>query len=136
MDRAERLITFLDVAQGAGAPLERESAMSLSALHQLELTSGRRVVLLDDRGWSCGGAPDIWARVSLEEMAEISRAVVGPDEPPPGHSLDEATAAHWAHLAATAREHGVQVEAGEIAALPHHVEISQNVRTRAARSAT
>jgi hypothetical protein len=42
---------------------------------------GRRVLLLDDRGWSASGPPGIWAVTSVEEIVDMARTVVGPDEP-------------------------------------------------------
>jgi hypothetical protein len=69
--------------------------MSVSALHLAVLHDGRRVVLLDDRGWSASGPPDIWRRTSIEEVEETARTVVGPDEPFGGHSQAHMKAAHW-----------------------------------------
>lgn len=132
MDDAARLVTSVDLHPDDGLPPYGDSRASVCALHELELADGRAVVLLDDRGWSAGGPPDVWAHATLEEVVETSRAVVGPDDPWPGQSDEEATAAHWAHLAAAAQEQGVHVDAAVLAALPHHVEISQNIRARLA----
>lgn len=134
MDRPERLVTSCDVAPDHGDSLPDGRQMSLTALHHLELTSGRRVVLLDDRGWTASGPPDIWSHTSLEDIDETTRMVVGPDEPPPGRSYEQMDADHWADLAATTASAGVHVQASTLAALPHHVEISQAVRERVAHS--
>ena len=42
-----RLVTLLDLDGGAGA-----RSMSVSARHEAVLADGRRIVLLDDRGWT------------------------------------------------------------------------------------
>ena len=55
--------------------------MSVSARHEAVLENGCRVLLLDDRGWSASGPPDIWARTSIEDIVDTALMVVGPDEP-------------------------------------------------------
>src|SRR5207253_4529467 len=71
-----------------------------------ELDDGRRVVLLNDRGW--GGsmhstdpdaAVDIWAHTDIAGLERDARTVVGPDEPPPGRTHEEEAALHSAALA-------------------------------------
>jgi hypothetical protein len=94
MTTVARLVTRVDVDDnGADA-----RCMSVSACHEAVLVDGRRVVLLDDRGWTDSlhrvsveevavrhslreDIPDIWAVTSVEDIEETARCVVGPDEP-------------------------------------------------------
>ncbi len=135
MREARRLVTFIDIQAAAGAELNADRRMSISALHQLELVGGRRVTLLDDRGWSSSGPSGIWSYGSLEDLTKTAR-MVGPDEPPEDRSPEDEAAMHWAQLAAYAQAQGVHVEPGELAALPHDVEISPEIRARVGRAAT
>jgi len=48
MSAVTRLVTFVDLAEGVGDTRQ----MSFSARHEAVLLDGRRVLLLDDRGWS------------------------------------------------------------------------------------
>ena len=49
----------------------------MSARHEAELVDGRRVLLLDDRGWSSSGnVSDIWALTSVEDIEKTARMVV------------------------------------------------------------
>ena len=87
------MVTFVDLREGGGDARQ----LSVSARHEAELPDGRRVLLLDDRGWTssrhtafqAGGAEstreqqlDTWATTSVEEIEQTARMVVGPDEPP------------------------------------------------------
>lgn len=136
MPGARRLITSIDVDATAGPEPDDGHRSSISALLELELVGGRRLTLLDDRGWSTGGTADVWAHATLPGLAETARTVVGPDEPPEGRTHEDEAALHWAHLADVAREHGVSIEAGELAALPHDVDVSPAIRARLSRAAT
>jgi hypothetical protein len=85
--------------------------LSYAARLDAVLADGRRVVLLDDRGWSespAGGPED------PDQIAFTARTVVGPDE-------DADAAAHWESLAGTLRAHGVAADGRMLAALPHDV---------------
>lgn len=127
-----RLVTTVDLDGGVNTG----PRMSVRALHALELADGRRVVLLDDRGWggsSSSPSTDLWASTSLDDVERTARTVLGPDEPLDGDTLDDAAVGHWAHLARQAEEAGVSVSAKALAALPHDVEVSDAVRARAGR---
>ncbi|WP_208971324.1 hypothetical protein [Kineococcus rubinsiae] len=50
MSEARRLITSIDIDETAGPEPNDDRRLSVSALHELELTGGRRLTLLDDRG--------------------------------------------------------------------------------------
>ncbi|WP_218566572.1 hypothetical protein [Vallicoccus soli] len=130
MHDTRRLVTSIDLDEAAEAALDQHREVSISALLELELVSGRRLTLLDDRGWSSGGPDSIWSHLSLQQLEETARAVVGPDEPPEGRSYEEEAALHWAHLSKIAHRQGVPVQAGELAALPHDVHISPRIRAR------
>ena len=136
------LVTLVDVDD------ENSDArqMSVSARHEAALADGRRVLLLDDRGWAeselrasgMGEVPrrdqsDIWAMTSVEHIEETARVVVGPDEPPDGYSQEEMEAGHWDYLAGVLREQGTVVEALELKRLPHDVVLSERLLARIGR---
>jgi hypothetical protein len=103
--------------------------MSVRARHEAVLADGRRVVLLNDRGWGGG----TWAQETVQEMERTGRMVVGPDEPFEGRTQADMEADHWDSLARTLEQHGVEVEAAELKALPHDVELSERVLARLGR---
>ncbi len=121
-----RLVTFVEVDDPVADPRQ----MSVSARHEAVLTDGDRVLLLADRGWSASGPPNIWARTSVEEIADTARMVVGPDEPFDGHSQADMEADHWASLAAVLRYRGVDVDALELGRLPHDVVLGEQLIAR------
>jgi hypothetical protein len=125
-----RLVTLVDIdADRTGA-----RQMSVSARHEAVLADGRRVLLLDDRGWTTSGnVPDIWATTSVEDIEEEARMVVGPDEPFAGRSQEYMDATHWAYLSEILRRHGVVVDAEELKRLPHDVLLSERLRVRLAQ---
>ena len=104
--------------------------MSLSAVHLAFLDDGRRVILLDDRGWAVSGPADIWRRTSVGNVEADARMVVGPDEPYGNLSQADMEASHWADLAGTLREHGVILDARELSRLRHDIELSRRLLTR------
>jgi hypothetical protein len=122
-----RLVTLLELCD---ADARR---MSVSARHEAELVDGRRVLLLDDRGWSSSGnVPDIWALTSVEDIEKTARMVVGPDEPYDGRSQEDMEADHWASLSEILRRQGVIVDAPELKRLPHDVVLSERLLARVA----
>src|SRR5262245_44399517 len=129
MDGVTRLVTFVDIRDPA-AP----GHMSVSARHDAVLSDGSRVLLLDDRGWSSslpgGVGPDLWASVSLEEIEDTARVVVGPDEPFGGQSREDADEAHWAYLADILLQKGVAVDPAELKRVPHDVVLAPRVLER------
>jgi hypothetical protein len=102
-----RLVTHADLA----APDPDPRSFSVTARLEAVLADGRRVVLLDDRGWGVSGGADVRAGLSTEEVAWTTRMVVGPDEPPDGMTHEQMAAGHWGHLAALLRRHGATVTA-------------------------
>jgi hypothetical protein len=142
MDSVTRLVTLVDVDDDASDARQ----MSVAARHEAALAGGRRVLLLDDRGWSSSALratwrevpdvdsprdqPDIWALTSVEEIEETARVVVGPDEPPEGYSQEHMEATHWAYLADVLRKQGVVVDPLELKRLPHEVVISEQLLAR------
>ena len=120
----------------------------MSARHEAVLADGRRVVLLDDRGWSGElfrvvrggepsrqergliGLPGVWASETAEEIERTARVVVGPDEPFEGRTQAEMEASHWDSLARVLQQQGVAVQGAELRALPHDVELSDRVLAR------
>jgi hypothetical protein len=142
MAAVTRLATLVDVRDDVADARQ----MSVSARHEAVLEDGRRVLLLDDRGWtssalraSWGEVPDgesrrdqldTWAVTSVEDIEETARVVVGPDEPFDGRSQEEMEADHWAYLAGVLRQQGVVVDALELKRLPHDVVLSERLLAR------
>jgi hypothetical protein len=146
MTAVTHLVTLVDVNLGNSDARQ----MSVSARHEVVLADGRRVLLLDDRGWTssvlrayrvgefAGGdsrreQPDPWVLTTVEDIEETARVVVGPDEPAEGRSQEAARADHWAYLAGVLREHGVVVDAVELEKLPHDVVLSEDLLARIGR---
>lgn len=144
-----RLLTLVDLndADDAGPDARR---MSVTARHEAVLTDGRRVVLLDDRGWggqlavAWRGEPSeeerlryerssIWATETVEELEREAHFVVGPDEPFDGRTQADMEAEHWDSLARVLQQQGVAVEAAELKALPHDVKLSDRLLARLGR---
>lgn len=108
--------------------------MSASARQEAVLEDGRRLVLLDDRGWSAAlnrlgpEVPDIRAVSSIKDIEHTARSVVGPDEPFDGHSQEHMESSHWDHLSEILRRQGVVVPAPELRRLRHDVVIGEGLR--------
>jgi hypothetical protein len=126
-----RLETVADVQRAEDA-----RDMSVSARLEAVLADGRRIVLLDGRGWTGSlrgfGADDmdVWVTSSEAEIAETARAVVGPDEAYGGRSQSEMDAGHWTTLAETLRAQGVDTTGDDLRRLPHDVVLSERLRAR------
>lgn len=129
MAAVTHLVTFVDIDDAAASARR----MSVSARHEAVLTNGRHVLLLNDRGWSTFGPPDIWALTSVADIVDTARVVVGPDEPTDGHSHEDMEAGHWAHLAEVLRQHGVAVDVRQLQRRPHDVVLSHRLLARVHR---
>jgi hypothetical protein len=140
----ERLVTFVDLDDANDPGPDARSAYVRARL-DAELNDGRRIVLLDDRGWggtlSWAGEPSeeelrefeslrAWDHETVEEMERQARIVVGPDEPDEGQTQAEAAAAHWDWLAQRLQRKGIDIDGAQLGALPHDVELSDPVRAR------
>jgi hypothetical protein len=132
MPRVIRLETVAEVGVGAD-----RSRISVSARLDAVLDDGRRVVVLDDRGWveelrgpGAGDAPDLWAATTREHIAATARTVVGPDEPFGGRSQADMEADYWQFLAGRLAERGVTADAAELAQVPHEVVLGQRLAER------
>lgn len=145
MTSVARLVTFVDLGGDDDGPDGR--MMSVSATHDAELADGRRVTLLSDRGWGGTGRPGyvmvddgappqapggIWSHQTVQELKETARTVVGPDEPWEDETWAEVEACHWEALADTLRHAGIDVDAADLRALPHDVELSDRILSRLA----
>jgi hypothetical protein len=170
MSAVARLVTLVDIADAAGpgaigaaagviaaglaAPGAAAavadsgpSGMSLSARHEAVLDDGRRIPLLDDRGWSASlgragskqagkdgsldsDVPDIWAVTSVTDVEETARVVVGPDEPFGERSGEDLESDHWDALSDALRRQGVAADAAELKRLPHEVVLSERLLAR------
>jgi len=129
--RAVRLVTVADVA----APVD-PGDLAVSARHEAVIDDGRRIVLLDGRGFTESlrgpGADqvDVWTSTSEDDLARTARVVVGPDEPYGDLTQADMEAGHWEMLADVLRAQGVQVDADELRRLPHDVELTDALRAR------
>jgi hypothetical protein len=133
MAHVARLVTRVELEQ------ELAEQLTFSARHEAVLEDGRRLLLLDDRGWSsslvrttgdpeaAGDVPGFWAVTSAEDIEETSRVVVGPDEAFGGRSQADMERDHWANLAGILREQGIAVEPDELKGLPHDVVLSETI---------
>jgi hypothetical protein len=136
MARVARLLTLVDFAE-----YQLAGQVSFSARLEAVLADDRRLVLLDDRGWSSSlvrttaepssarEAPDFWAVTSLEEIEETASWVVGPDEPFDERSQEDMERDHWTYLAEILRQQGVHLEPEELKGLPHEVLLSERLLT-------
>jgi hypothetical protein len=125
------LVTYVVVDDAVAAPRR----LSLSASHEAVLSNGDRVLLLDDRGWSVSGPPDVWSSMSADEIENTARVVVGPDEAFDGYSQEDMEASHWAFLAAVLRRQGADVEWSTLRELPHDVVLGERLLARLSASA-
>jgi len=126
--RLETTVTLRD------APVDGRS-YAVDARLDAVLDDGRRIVLLDDRGWSATAvgpvdAPGVWRRATAADFEETARVVVGPDEPAPGRTREDEDALHWAALAARLGEVGVVVDGDRLARLPHDVALDDRLLAR------
>jgi hypothetical protein len=103
------------------------SGCSVSARLHAVLSDGRRLVLLDDRGWSSNRPVD---GETIDEVTRTARTVVGPDEPPPGWTQAQMEANHWATLKRKLENAGIRTEGVGLKALSHEVVLSDRLRMR------
>jgi hypothetical protein len=140
MDAVARLVTLVDARDEGGDATQ----MSFSTRHEAVLVDGRRVPLLNDRGWSFspvypGEALEaasrqdnmtVSAMTGVKEIEKTARVVVGPDEPFGERSLKEMEADHWAFLAGILGQHGIDVDPVDLMRLPHEVVLSEQLLVR------
>jgi hypothetical protein len=126
-----RVVGLETVAELAGEDGDR--AVSVSATLRAVLDDGRRVTLLDDRGWTQSGAA---SGMEEQEATETARVVVGPDEPFEGHTQESMASDHWGALAARLGDDGVSVDADELSRLPHEVVLGPTLQARLRRRDT
>lgn len=136
--RPVRLVTFVDLDEGDAGT----GTLSFSAVLSAVLDDGRRVVLLDDRGWTqsalrvsgvaldAADRPSPWRFVTAQSIEETARTVVGPDEPFGGYVAAEMAEAHWQYLARALRDEGISIDPADLSSLPHEVELSEELGAR------
>jgi hypothetical protein len=105
MSVVARLVTLVDLRDEG-----LEGQMSFSARQEAVLVDDRRVLLLDDRGWT----------------SSLVRAIAEPDSPQDVPDFWDVTSA-WAYLAGILRHQGVAADADELKGLPHDVVLSERV---------
>jgi hypothetical protein len=120
----KRFVSYVDAADQ-----DRAQGVSAAVRFGAELDDGEFVVLLDDRGWASSGA---WSQVSLAEVDETTRVVVGPDEPRDHETWEEAEAGHWGHLREILAEQGVDIGVADLRSVPHDVVPSTRLLERIA----
>jgi hypothetical protein len=126
-----RLETIADLQR---ATSDRD--MSVSARLEAVLADGRRIVLLDGRGWTSSlrgpGADDmdVWETTSEADIVRTTGFVVGPDEPYGDRTQADMETGHWNTLAATLAAEGVDATADELRGLPHEVVLTERLRAR------
>lgn len=132
MVKVAHLVTIADLQEGFDA-----RHASVSARHEAVLDDGRRLLLLDDRGWSwrlggpgARGLTDPWWGASEREIVETARMVVGPDEAFGGRSQEDMAVGHWNTLADTLRAQGVDIDGDSLRQLRHDVVLSDRLRVR------
>jgi hypothetical protein len=127
-----RFVTHVELDEAA----TDERRVSFSARFDAVLADGRRLVVLDDRGWSGstfdrhGRSLDPWAGTTARETEDAARTVVGPDEPFADRTHEDMAADHWARIAAELGRQGVEADPGELRRLPHDVELGERLRAR------
>jgi hypothetical protein len=117
----ERLVTVVDLDE------QNQSGRSASAHLYVALDSGRRYLLLADRGWS--GSAEI-AEEGLAQIEDTARMVVGPDGPGPGETNEQMQARYCDWMQHKLRDAGISAEVAALRALPHDVEIGERLRQR------
>lgn len=141
MPAVTRLVTRADLT----GECSDGRTMSVSVRHEAVLADGRRLLLLDDRGWS--SMTDYVARDvpedglshehvpavrsaarTLEDLEQTARMVVGPDEPSGERSREDKEAAHWSAIADTLKRQGVAIDGSELKGLPHDVVLGERLR--------
>jgi hypothetical protein len=132
-----RLVTFVDRDHWDG------SQLSFSARQDAVLADGRRIVLLNDRGWSqsnlysSGNESPMreersspWEGVTRERVEETAREVVGPEAAYGACTQADSDEGHWSYLSAALGEHGIEVDGAVLRALSHEVELSDRLLAR------
>ncbi|NUS72708.1 MAG: hypothetical protein HOQ05_04805 [Corynebacteriales bacterium] len=115
-------ITYADIDETASDARQ----ISISARLEAELADGRRLILLDHRGWSASGS-DIRTHISVEDVVETARVVVGPDEPFEGKTHEQMALDHWDSLARTLKLQGITLNPQELEQLPNNVVLSERL---------
>jgi len=82
------------------------------------------ILLLDDRGWSTSQS---WSQVQRRQIEEMTRVVVGPDEPVGDQSVEDAVNSQWEFIREILARHGVKTEAVELRNLRHDVVVSKRL---------
>jgi hypothetical protein len=119
-----RFVTFVELRP----PRADARAVSFDARLDAVLDDGRRIVVLDDRGWTSGThPPGVHPPESRAQVERNARTVVGPDEPPDGATWEDMESVHWGRVADELRGRGVRATRAELMALPHDVELGDRV---------
>ncbi|MFF0486494.1 hypothetical protein [Streptomyces sp. NPDC004435] len=124
MPAVTRLVTHVEL----DAVHTTDRQLSVSARLEAELSDGRALVLLDDRGWSVSGPADLRAFLTRSSVEDDARTVVGPDEPFGDQTPEQAAADHWGALAARLARQGVPADTAVLASLPHAVVLGEHLR--------
>lgn len=115
----ERLVTVVELDE------QDPSGHSAWAHLYVELSTGERHRLADDRGWSSSAEIADEGLTSIENTA---RMVVGPEGPGPGETDAQMDALYWEWMERKLRDVGASGEAARLKALPHDVEVGERLR--------
>jgi hypothetical protein len=121
MRTVQRLLTFADLDD------QDRNGCSVSVRHDVVLSDGCHVTLLDDRGWSSSQAAD---GTAIEQVTHNARMVVGPDEPAADKTRADAEADQWATLQRKLEDAGISTDSVDLKTLPHEVQLSDRLRGR------
>ena len=121
-----RLVTHVELNEARTTPEQ----LDVSARLEAELSDGRALVLLDDRGWaeSALGGGDIRAHLTAESLAEDARTVVGLVAVRLVGAHEQAATAYWTVLAERLASRGVRADPTGLASLPHDVVLGARLR--------
>jgi hypothetical protein len=133
-------VRFETVAEieGDGLPDADTTAPGISVQARVDaiLADGRRLPVVDDRGWSefVHGVHEIdvdpWTLQTAEGIGEGALMVAGPDEPVGDETHEDMEAWYWRGIAARLAEHGIDAGPEALAALPRSVVLGDALRAK------
>lgn len=92
--------------------------MHVHAEHDLELTDGHVVTLLQDRGFAVT-AP--WRSITVHDLEVAGRSAVGPDEPFDDATAEDMARDYWVYLARLAADRNIEVTPRALSSARHDV---------------
>lgn len=102
--------------------------VSIRARLDLELDDGKRVLLLEDRGWSSSRPASSWTIELVTEIEDTARMVVGPDAAYDDWTPEQIADGHWATISRIATSRGAVLSADELRGLRHDAVLGPQLR--------